>query len=364
MKLFDRYIIRELLSPFLFGLSAFTTIIAGSSVLFPLVKRAMTYGISFGDTFQIFIYRIPGILSVTLPMAMLLSTIVVFSRFSSDLEITAFRSSGIGLYRLVVPVMALGLLVSLVNIVFNELVVPRANNSAETLYLSLKDQGPKLEKNVNITEYDPDGRPTRIINVREVKDEKLQDVTIAEYISGSLARVIRAKQGRWDLSGGWYFFDGIMHDFTNEDSRNVMVIEFAEEYIDMNINPLDVKNREKDVEELTVRQLKERIAFKHRTGERVTQDEVHYYMKFSLPFACLIFTLVGICVGVRPHHRRSSSAVGVGMSLVIIIAYYVLYSLGMGLGLSGLVHPMIAGWLPNVVVGSVSMGLLGRLARL
>lgn len=360
MKIVDRYIIRELIGPFVFGIIAFTSIIAGSTVLFPMVSKAMKYGIPIMEMGKVFIYRIPSVVVFTFPMSILLSSIVLFGRMSSDSEIIAFRASGVSFYRIIAPVAILGLIVSFINMGFNEFIVPKATYNAERLKESLKQSGPQISERVNITEYDTEGSPLRIINIKKVEKEKLKEIAIAEYDNGILARVIRAEKGTWNPKGTWEFQNGVMHSFSASDLKRVMVIEFERELIDIQID-LNKRNEiEKEAEEMSAKELKNVIAYKKRTGQGTTDDEIQYYMKFALPFTSLIFSILGVCVGIRPN--RSSSAMGFGLSLLIIIVYYILTSLSMGIGLGQVIPPVIAAWLPNLIVGGVALRLLQKLA--
>ena len=256
MTILDRYLMTQLLGAFLFGVAAFTSIIAGSSVLFPIVSESVAHGIPMWKTIQIFIYRIPSILSVTFPMSILLASILCFSRLSSDGETIAFRSAGVSLYRLIFPVLLFGVALSIVNVVFNEYVVPKASTSSELLFQSLKSTTPNIQKNINVTEYDSSGLPQRIINVREVDNNLLRDVTVAEYDQGQLARLIRAKDGAWKKSGGWQFNDGIMHSFSPSSIYEVMVVEFAKEFIDIPIDIFNPKKYNKSAQDMSAKELK------------------------------------------------------------------------------------------------------------
>ena len=89
MTRLDRYILAEILGPFLFALISFTSIFFGSSII-PFVSRAVKYGFPFISIIQLSLYKIPPIVSIILPMAVLLAVILTFSRFSSDQELIAF----------------------------------------------------------------------------------------------------------------------------------------------------------------------------------------------------------------------------------------------------------------------------------
>ena len=359
----DRYLLRELIGPFLFGIAAFSCILAGSTVLFYLVKDAIRYGIPFGQVLQLFAYKLPSIIVFTFPMATLLATILGFGRLSSDLEILALRAGGIGFYRLIAPVAVTGLLISILTIWFNEVIVPKASTSAETVVATYShSQQPKIKENINFTEYDPQGFPLRIINVLKVEPHQLHHITIAEYDHGALSRMISANSGRWLPQGGWEFYDGIMNNFSPKNPFMMTVIQFKIERIDIPINPFDLTKREKTTQEMNALELREKISLQKKLGQDPIENLMSFHMKFSVPFASLIFSLLGATVGIRP--MRSSSPLGLGISLVIILVYYVLLSIGMGLGMSHLLPAVLAAWLPNVLVGGITLYMLHRAGTL
>ena len=360
MKLLDSYLIREIIFPFFFGIAAFTSIIAGSSLIFRLISKAVKYGFDVSSTIQLFIYNLPSIISITLPMAILLATILVIGRLSSDLEIVALRSAGVSLVRILIPIFGVGLIVSLVNIIFNEIVVPKANYHSEILMNQLRNTSVSIKENVNVTQYDEKGLPLRIINVREVDNELLKDITIAEYSSGRLARVIRSETGHWDPSVGWVFNNGIMHVLLEKSSQELMVINFEKEIINLSINLLDFTQNDKSHDEMNAQELKTYIKRESMLGKNVNELTIQYYLKFAFPFACLIFTMIGSAVSFQPNSRRSS-AMGMGLSIIIILTYYIIYSLALTLGINQIIPSIFAAWLPNFCIGLVSLFLLYRL---
>lgn len=353
LSILDRYIIGELISPFIFGMAAFSFILAGSTVLFPLIGEASKYGMSAVHVIQLFVYKFPSIIVFTFPMSTLLATLLCFGRLNNDLEIIAFRAGGISFRRLVIPVIIVGFFISSITIFFSESIVPISANSAENLFRSYRHKtDPTIKENINLTEY-KNKLPKRIINVKEVVKGQMQDVTVAEFDDGILSRIIRSKEGKWIPSGGWEFYEGTMYQLPLTESKKIYVLEFEKEYIDIQINPFDFTNRKKKAEEMSALELKQQIEINALTGQPVTKDIMNFHLKFAVPFASLIFSILGASVGLKPH--RSSSALGLGVSLVIILIYYVLLSVGMGLGLSGILPPVIAAWLPNIIVGSIGL---------
>jgi len=359
LKIVDKYVVKELLGPFIFGMTAFTAILAGSTILIPLMNDAARLGIPLSKTIQLFFYHIPAIIVFTFPMSMLLATILAFGRMNSDLEILAFRAAGINFFRLIIPVVLVGFFVSLLTIWFNESIVPRATHSAENLMSVIKNSDkPTIKQFINFTEYDSDGKPYRIINVVEVDKGLLKQVTVLEYQKGELIRTIKAQEGQFRDDGAWEFYNGTMHNFTLNDRKKAIVMDFKKEVIDIQINPLDLTKREKQIEEMNAKELSDRIQLKKRSGQPYQSDLVRYHLKFAVPFASIIFSILGASIGIRPH--RSTSAIGLGISLVVVILYYVL--LGVGLGMAHMIPPMIAAWLPNIVVAIAGCFLLKKVA--
>ncbi len=362
MSLLDRYIFKELILPFIAGIVAFTFILSGSTILFNLVSEVVKYGIPLSHFIQLFIYKLPVVIALALPMSVLLATLLAFGRMGNDLEILAFRAGGISILRLVIPVLIFGFAVSIMTVWFNDYVVPKSSKSAENLYRSYRDsETPTIKQNINFTEYDEDDLPQRIINVARIDEGLMKSLTIAEYEKGSLVRLIRANSGRWLTTGGWEFYDGIMHNFHITDTRQVTIIQFKKEFINIKVNPLDLNNRTHKSEELTRSELRKVIQVKRDMGRDPIKYVMDYHMKVSLAFASLIYAILGASIGLRPH--RSSSAMGLGISLLIIFLYIILFSIGMGLGLSHAIPPLIAAWFPNIVAGTAGLLLLSKVVK-
>lgn len=360
MKLLDRYIISELIGPFIFGIAAFSSILAGSTVLFGLVGFAFKYGAPWMEIVKIFFYKFPGIVAFTLPMSMLLSSILVVGRLNSDLEIVALRAGGIHIFRIIAPVIAAGLLVSFGTIWFNEFVVPRSNRSAEAIDDRIQEYGePSLKKNINYTEFESNGLPKRLINAANINtDNELIEVTIAQFDNGLLSQVIRAQSGEWVPGVGWQFYNGVMHLFPKNDYDRVLALRFESELIKIPIPPQNLSLQTRDADQLNALELYTKIQQNAVTGISVAEDQVKFHLKFSVPFASFIFSILGSAVALRP--ARSTSSMGLGLSLLIIILYYILMSISMGIGLSGLLLPGIAAWIPNFIVGGLGLVFLRR----
>ena len=118
MKILDRYIIKEFVPPFLLGLLLFTFVLLINK-LYRLTELVVNKGVSIWDIFRLISYIMPSFLTLTIPMAVLLASLVAFGRMSTDSEITAFKATGFSLYRLMAPVMALSVVAMLATAYFS-----------------------------------------------------------------------------------------------------------------------------------------------------------------------------------------------------------------------------------------------------
>ena len=126
LRLLDRYVLTELLYPFVFGIAAFSSIFIASTMLFRITKYVTQYGASLEAVGRLFFYSLPEVINYTFPMSMLLAALMAFGKLSGSSEITAMKAGGVSYYRIVTPVLIVGFLVSMFSLVWAEKVVPVA----------------------------------------------------------------------------------------------------------------------------------------------------------------------------------------------------------------------------------------------
>jgi lipopolysaccharide export system permease protein len=359
-KILDRYILKELFEPFLFGLGSFTAILAASMILFELVRAVVLRGMPLIVALQIFVYKLPEIMVYIFPMAMLLAALLAFGRLSGNSEIIAFRASGISLYRLIIPVLFLGLLVSLANLSFSEVVVPEANRAAKNLLIQTATKHkPKLQNNVFVPEIEG-GVLKRIFYAETIKGDTMQDVIVQEFTNGKLTQIVTAKEGTWKKDNDeWLFKTGIIYIIA-EDGEYKHLIRFDEQSIAIKYNPADLNIGDKNPEEMTIKELNKFIKLKKKMGVDVIDLRLQLNMKMALPFASLVFALLGAPLGLSP--RRASSSIGLGLSILVIFFYYIVTFISMAIGELKIITPFLAAWLPNIITGGVGWYILSKKA--
>lgn len=348
---------REIIGPFLFGVIAFTTIFAGGNIIPGLLKEASKYNLDFNKVMALFFLRMPAIISLTFAMSALLAALLSFNRLSGDSEITAFRAGGLSIVKLTIAPLIFGFIISLFSIFINETVVPKASFLEENTILQIKDMSkaePQVKQNVNIPKYE-NGYLKRLIYSHEMVGSIMKDVSVSEYDKGRLSRIVFADEAEWLSGDGWEFRNGTMHQF-GVSRQKAYVIDFEKEVIAVDVNPRDVSGRQRDPDQLSLTELGTYINQQVSYGSDVTELRIKWHQKLAIPFSCLIFVLLGAPMGIKP--QRSSSSVGLGLSIIVIFFYYVLLSAGMWFGLMRVFPPLLAAWLPNLLIGSYGVYLL------
>ena len=142
------------------------------------------------------------------------------------------------------------------------------------------------------------------------------------------------------------------------------VMRFAEQRVMLKSSLIALTAENREPMEMTIRELAAHIKRLEETGHggsQINDLSVQWHQKLSIPFASLVFALVGASLGLRPH--RASSSIGLGLSILIIFVYYIAMFLFMALGQSGHLAPILAAWFPNLMTGAVGLGLLIKAAR-
>lgn len=373
-----RYFFSEMALPFLFGVVAFTSIGTAIGSLFELVRLIAEKGLPIHLAAQLYLLQAPRIIVLTFPMSTLLATLLAYGRLSGDSEITALRSCGVSVYRLVAPAIALSLIVTAGTFAFNELVVPQANQRAATiLQTALEQKGLQPRENEDILyrefgeisvqkpdgQFDTESVLQRLFYARRFDGETMFGITVLDFSQSDFNQIILAEQGVWQPDdNSWLFSQGTSYIVDAEGGyRNIL--NFEQQRVALPRTPLDI-GFSPSVEEMTITQLQQFIRMEEIDGtpRRLRQLQVQLHLKYAIPFICITFALVGAPLGLRS--QRSSSTLGLGLSILIIFGFYILAFVSQALGQTGTLSPAVAAWLPNLIVGGVGASLIYRAAHL
>ena len=364
LRILDKYIFREVFVTFLFGIAAFSAVFIGSGTLFKIAKYITDYGASLQAVTKIFVFGLPSVIIWTFPMSMLLASLMTFGRLSSSSEITAMKSCGIGFYRIAMPAIIMGFIVSIGAVAFNEYVVPWANTAYRTvLYYEIQgNTGMKSQEHIILKDID-NGEIKRLVYARvyDSDTQRLEGLTMQDFDeNGQVRHVENAEYADW--SGNvWTMHNGMIYDISDQDGASEHSLRFNTQVLPINANPNRIVREQKKPEELTMKELKAEIKILRTQYVNTNKLEAELYQRISVPMASLIFALIGVPLGLQP--TRNSSSAGFAMSVIIIFIYYALMTMGNAMARGGIVTPMLAVWIPNIVGLIAGAILIKRASR-
>lgn len=366
----DRYILSELIMPFLFGVGAFSSIGVAIGVLFDLVRRITEAGLPVTAAMQVFLLKLPYFISLSLPMSILLSCLMVYGRLSSDSELIALRSCGISIVRLIVPAVILGLVMTGVTFAFNEAVVPAANFQASvTLDRALKKQEKEptfRERNVLYQEFRGGNkkRLSRMFYAEEFDGRQMKGLTILDFSQKGLNQIVVSESAMWNTEAKtWDFYNGTTY-IVDADASYRNIVRFDHQQIQLPRTPLDIAQTTTDPIEMNIAQIQQYLAIASDSGNQkeIRKLRLRVDQKIAFPFTCLAFGLVGSTLGVRPQ-RGGRRATGFGISLILIIFYYLFTSVCEAIYQFGILSSFMAAWLPVLTILGFGIFVLIRTNR-
>lgn len=340
MRIADRYIIKELLPPFLLGLGGFLVILIGD-ILYTLAEYIATGRVTLGVVLRLLAYKMPAIMVITFPVSTLFGTLLGLGRLARDRELEAMRLMGTSLPRLFAPVVAFGLAVAGLTFLTNEVISPWANQRANTLIRRalFGEAFPEVREQVFMR-----GPGSRVLFVNRVDDRArlLRDVLIFEF-EGTLPRLITAREATW-AAKTWILRQGVAREL-DADGFTTNEAAFATMQINVGLDAGGFFAAQRTPEEMTVRELRSQVdLFRAGLPPRVA---VEYHRKFAIPAASLIFALVAAPLSLVT--ARGGRFVGVGASVMLLFVYYVVMSVSRALGSTGVVSPLLSAWAPNLL---------------
>lgn len=366
MKLLDRHISTELAGPFIFGVAAFTSLMFAGKDLFKITELLAERHVPLIDAVKLIVLNMPSIVVITLPMAMLLAALLGFGRLSGDSEVVAMFAGGVSLYRIAAPVTVLAIGATCLTFVLNEVIVPSSNAAHERLMQRMTGESMITDKPFFFTDA-TNGVTNAIVYVQgggDVAKHAFYNVAVVGYNINKPVFFVYGKKAIWKgdkKPRDWSFQDGYWQNLGSDRGIIVPFEGSTTREIKLNKTPEQIALFQKNHDELNFMQLRRYIAMLQASGQDATVDRVALYQKLSLPLACLVFALIGTPLGLRP--QRSSSAMGLGLSIVIIFAYWVLTHYMTILGENGQISPAAASFIPTLAGAGAGVALIVRAAK-
>jgi lipopolysaccharide export system permease protein len=357
----DRYVAREVLMPFAVDVGLLTFALVTGKLL-KLMDMVVNHGVSLGEVLGIIGYIMPAFLELTFPMAVLLGVLMGFGRMSSDQEMTAARACGVSLYRLAVPVLMVALCVYALSSYFAFSLRPWANsNLRNKLYeLSQTRTSAGLKEKIFNSNF-----PGLVVYVDEMSDtdSSLKGVMISDARDPHNQNTIIAKRGAIlpDAQGKSItlrLYDGSI--FGMEPADNSTHVTSFKTY-DLGVNPEESLGvSDVDPDEMTYSALKADIAAARAKGKPDYDAETELASKFTVPFATMLFALLGISLGLKPARGGHSERFGVSVALFFF--YYSLMRVGETLAQRGKLNAFVAMSIPDIVFMALAFWFFYRSA--
>ncbi len=360
MKIVDRYVFRELAGPFLLGLFVFTFILL-SNVIIRLLDLLIGKGVSLGTIGRFLMLSLPHLLVLTIPMSALLAVLMAFGRLSGDSEIIAMQATGISIARLMVSVMIFASLTyAATQAIFLE-ALPKTNLALKQLRFDMIRT--RASVGIKPRVFNSDFHDLVIyVEKAPPRSNYMEGVFISHQADGELEVIVAKSAEKIPVAGDnrviLRLHDGSSHTVPREDQRKYSFNEFEEYNISLDMDVFEANTVSKGDREMTIRELLARAQERREQGRNWRPQYVELHKKFSIPFACFVFALLGVPLGVTS--RRSGKSAGFTLSIVIIIIYYVFLAGGEGMGDEGKVSPWLSMWAPNLFLGAIGLLLLYR----
>jgi lipopolysaccharide export system permease protein len=360
VKILDRYMLKELGGPFIFGLAAFTLLFVAGNLL-NIARLVSEEHASVWAAAKYFVYTLPSTLVLTFPMSMLLAVLLSMSRISGESELVAIRAGGVSLYRVAAPLVAIGLLASFVGFWFQEFVVPFASAKAnDILHNEIQSGGTGVLSNQTVSTVLANGdQQVTFAQGFDPQTDELEGTTVEVFRNGSLFSLLFAPRAKFS-GDRWEFQEAVWYGLQAPCCK---VSDYPVLEIDIGADPSQIVEQSKSPEDMSRAELASLLksGVKSTDKSRYALLQVTFDSKLARPFAALVFTLLAMPLGIRP--QRSSSGAGFGISILIVFAFYVASTVCLAIGRSDPGLSLAMAWLPNVVFSATGVWLLREAAR-
>ena len=359
MTILSRHIFREFIRLFLAILIGILVVYLCMDFL-QKADRFIKYKAHISQVALYFIYSLPSMAASSLPIAALIATLLSLGNLSRYNEIVAMRASGVSLAAIIAPVVAAGLLISIMGFLNNEYVMPAYTakaNYIKNIEIENKQQRVVFQQRklwlrgpdnsiANIELISPDRREMIGVTVFKVTP----DFTVRERVR---ADKLLWEHDAWRLRGGIKYILG-------KDSLRVAPVDG--EVFNIVDNPDDLGMIAKSSEEMTFPELWDYVKRLKQSGYNAARYEVELYNKLSFPLSSLLMVLIATPLSLQKV-RSGGLSRGIAFAVLIAFIYWGLVSVGTALGRSGALPPLEAAWIANGVFASASIFILYRMQQ-
>tara|TARA_Y100001968_G_scaffold170372_1_gene155899 strand:- start:1514 stop:2701 length:1188 start_codon:yes stop_codon:yes gene_type:complete len=357
IPLLDRWLLFELLPPLFFSIAAFTVVSLSVGVIFDLVRQIVEIGLPFSIAIKILLLKLPSFIVISFPMAMLLSTLLAYGSLNERSEIKALKSIGIPIYRIILPGILLSIFMSFMTFIFNNNIVPISNKNAEIVLANSLGRSFASETGEDIifskkgeildpySTYRKRG-VTHLFYAWKFVDGKMLDVTVIDFSKLGFTQMLKAKKGSWNNEkNNWEFFDGDILTLSPDGSNTRT--KFLSFLYPLGTELTNIAQLPKDSNDMNIGEANTAMKLYQSSGniKEARRMKVRIQEKFTLPIACSVFALIGCSFGAMQNNGGGRSK-SFGLSIILILVYYILSFSFSSLGIKGIINPFLAAWTP------------------
>jgi len=365
VKLLDRYMLSSLRGPIIYCLSAFCMIFLVSS-LFGNLSRLLEAAPPLRDILLYYLLQLLPTLEYLIPASLLLATLYTLWQLSRQNELAAMRACGVSLYRTMVPLLAVGLVFTLVTALIKETAAPAAMVWTHEFY---QNGFKRLEKDVrhDVAYYNTADNRLWLIGALDLKTPRVfqRAKVMQERPDGTRAREWHTSKAEW-LDGQWWFHDVAARDYDEQDNPIGELKPAAPEggsVLEMSgfsERPDDIVNELRDWTYLsTAEMLRYLAAHPGLSEESRARKTYDVHARLAMPWACFVVILFGIPTGARG--ARHSALTGMFLAVAFFFLYYTLSQTGLFLAKRQMLSPWIGAWLSNIVSLGAGIVMLVRM---
>ena len=434
MSTLNKYLMKQSFIPFILSVGVITTVLF-LQFLIRAIDRFLGKGLDIVTIFEYLYLNLAWIIALSVPMSLLISSVMTYGRMSQENEITALKSAGVNLFSIIKPALWFGSIVGFLLCLFNNFILPDMNYNARLLARDIYQKQPELTIEAG---YFIDMVPEYTMIVKELEENKFKDVKIFSKNTQSEQTTIYAQTGSLESNGNIITVnlqDGEIHEIDLENYDHYRRIKFSTHQItismdDLLLNRTNEANRtDREMKvpamiekirqnKISIEQIKKRIENskedigietktdmsldniiaqiellkndatpnkeekrdynKNTPIDEHEQEEmilslnnnlrqfkneftlienyeknnnkflVEIHKKFTLPVACILFTLVGAPLGILV--RKGGITIASGLSIAFFLVYYILLIWGEQLADRALLNPAIGSWMPNIIL--------------
>jgi LPS export ABC transporter permease LptF len=361
-RVLDRYVIRSVIPPFLMALLVFTFMLTLPFIM-ELAEPLISKGAPASTVFSLMLTLVPQALAVTIPMALLVGLLVGLGRFSSDREWVALQACGVGIARVLRPVLVLGVIGTAATMYVYIRAVPDANQTAREIRYNVVAQ--LVEGEVKPRVFF-DHFPNRVLFVRDVPPGGglWREVFLADSTDPHNPIVYLADRGRMVLDRAQRTVELILEDGTQHTSKanapqDYSVARFQQLVLSLDPETVFPKSGPaKGEREMTIAELKALIATMERQKISTHNPRMEIQKKFSIPAACLVFAVLAAVFGLT--NRRDAKFASFVKGILVIYVYYFILMNSQSAAKGHWVPPWLATWVPDILLGGLGIALLLR----